>query len=212
MGKQNNNGKSTRWRHLFFAIWKPLLSNTVASARRLETGHIRTTSMLIRKLTEEDLDALWDIRLRALQDNPEAFGSTYEETRQRGKESFRQRLRQPHTETFFLGAFDEESLVGIVAFHREGGQKGQHKGYIISMYVAPEQRGRGIGKALLSEAIAQARTVPGLEQLLLAVATTQTAARQLYRSLGFEVYGLEPRALKQGDQYWDEELMILRLQ
>ncbi len=167
--------------------------------------------MLIRKLTEEDIDHLWSIRLRSLQDNPEAFGSTYEETQQRGKESYRQRLRQPHAETFYIGAFDEESLVGIVGFFRESGTKGQHKGYIISMYVAPEQRGRGVGKALVAEAIAQARTIPGLEQLLLAVVTTNTAARQLYRSLGFEVYGLEPRALKHGDQYWDEELMILRL-
>jgi ribosomal protein S18 acetylase RimI-like enzyme len=66
--------------------------------------------------------------------------------------------------------------------------------------------------AVVSEAIAQARTIPGLEQLLLAVVTINDAARRLYRSLGFEVYGLEPRALKQGEQYWDEELMILRLQ
>ena len=168
--------------------------------------------MLIRKLTEEDVEALWSLRLRALQDNPEAFGSTYEETLQRGKESYRQRLRQPHNETFFIGAFEEESLVGIVGFYRESGLKGQHKGYIISMYTAPDQRGRGIGKALVAEAIAQARTIPGLEQLLLAVVTSNTAARQLYRSIGFEAYGLEPRAMKQGDQYWDEELMILRLQ
>jgi ribosomal protein S18 acetylase RimI-like enzyme len=167
--------------------------------------------MLTRKLTEEDLDALWNLRLRALQDNPEAFGSTHEETQQRGKESYQQRLRQPHAETFYLGAFEDERLVGMVGFFRESGTKGQHKGYIISMYVAPEQRGRGIGKALVAEAIAQARTVPGIDQLLLAAVTTNTAARQLYRSLGFEVYGLEPRALKQDDQYWGEELMILRL-
>ena len=168
--------------------------------------------MLIRKLIEDDLDALWNMRLRALQDNPEAFGSTYEETLQRGKESYRQRLRQPSTETFYIGAFEEESLVGIVGFYRENwGTKGQHKGYIISMYVAPEQRGRGTGKALVAEAIAQARTVPGIEQLLLAVVTTNTVARQLYLSLGFEVYGLEPRALKQDEQYCDEALMVLRL-
>ena len=167
--------------------------------------------MLIRKLTEDDIDALWNLRLRALRDNPEAFGSTYEETRQRGKESYRQRLRQPHAETFYIGAFEEERLVGMVGFFRENGLKGQHKGFIISMYTAPEQRGKGIGKALVAEAIAQARTIAGLEQLLLAVVTTNTAARQLYQSLGFEVYGLEPRALKQGEQYWDEELMILDL-
>jgi ribosomal protein S18 acetylase RimI-like enzyme len=140
------------------------------------------------------------------------FGSTYEETLPRGPESMRQRLRQPHAESFFIGAFDEKWLVGIVAFYRERGQKSQHKGYIISMYVSPGLRGRGIGKALVSEAIAQARTVPGIEQLLLAVITTNTSARQLYRSLGFQVYGLEPRALKHGEQYWDEELMVLRLQ
>jgi ribosomal protein S18 acetylase RimI-like enzyme len=168
--------------------------------------------MLLRKLTEEDTEALWNLRLRALRDNPEAFGSTYEETLQRGKESFRQRLRQPHEQTFFLGAFEEESLVGMVGFYRESGLKGQHKGYIISMYTAPEQRGKGIGKALVAEAIAQARKIQGLEQLLLAVVTTNDAARRLYRSLGFEVYGLEPHALKQDGQYWDEELMILRLQ
>src|SRR5579885_3685308 len=167
--------------------------------------------MLLRKLTEEDTDALWNLRLRALKDNPEAFGSTYEETLQRGKESYRQRLRQPHAETFYLGAFEEERLVGMVGFFRESGTKGQHNGFIISMYVAPEQRGHGIGKALVAEAIAQARTIPGLEQLLLAVVTTNTAARRLYRSLGFEVYGTQPRALKQGNEYWDEELMILRL-
>lgn len=167
--------------------------------------------MLIRTLTEDDLDALWSIRLRSLQDNPEAFGSTYDETLHRGKESLQQRLRQPHAATCFLGAFEDERLVGVVAYVRESGTKGQHKGYIISMYVTPEQRGRGIGKALLAEAIAVAQTVPGLDQLLLGVVTINTAARQLYHSLGFEVYGLEPRALKQGDQYWDEELMILRL-
>jgi ribosomal protein S18 acetylase RimI-like enzyme len=168
--------------------------------------------MLIRILTEEDLDALWSIRLRSLQENPEAFGSTVDETLQRGKESLRQRLRQPPAATCFLGAFADERLVGIVAYVREAGTKGQHKGYIVSMYVTPEQRGRGIGKALLTEAIALARAAPGLDQLLLAVVTVNTAARQLYQSLGFEVYGQEPRALKQGDQYWDEELMILRLQ
>jgi ribosomal protein S18 acetylase RimI-like enzyme len=79
------------------------------------------------------------------------------------------------------------------------------------MYVTPELRGRGIGKALLAEAIALARAVPGLDQLLLTVVTVNTAARQLYHSGGFEVYGQEPHALKQGDQFWDEELMILRL-
>jgi len=37
------------------------------------------------------------------------------------------------------------------------------------------------------------------------------AAMRLYHSLGFVAYGTEPCALKLGDQYLDEDLMILRL-
>lgn len=165
--------------------------------------------MLVRKLTEEDLDALWTMRLRALMDNPEAFGSTYEETVARGKDVFRQRLAQGD-DIFFLGAFDE-TLIGMVGFFREEGVKNRHKGYVVSMFVLPEKRGQGAGKALMQALIALARQIDGLEQLHLAVVTTQQAASLLYRSLGFEVYGMTPRALKTGEQYWDEDLMVLRL-
>ena len=167
--------------------------------------------MQVRKLTEGDLDALWALRLRGLKDNPEAFGSTYEETLARGKTSMLQRLHAAENETFFLGAFEENRLIGKVAFFREEGTKTRHKGYVISMFVAPESRGLGAGKALLQVLIARARQIEGLEQLLLAVVTTNQAAYQLYRSLGFEVYGTEPRALKSGEQYWDEHLMVLHL-
>ncbi len=34
--------------------------------------------MLVRRLTEDDLEALWMLRLGALTDNPESFGSTGE--------------------------------------------------------------------------------------------------------------------------------------
>lgn len=74
--------------------------------------------MLVRKLTERDLDAYWGLRLRALLDNPEAFGATYEETVARGKERMRGRLR-PSGDSFTLGAFEDETLVGTVRFHRE---------------------------------------------------------------------------------------------
>jgi hypothetical protein len=43
------------------------------------------------------------------------------------------------------------------------------------------------------------------------VATDQLAARRLYASLGFESYGRDIHALKLGDAYVDEELMLLRL-
>jgi ribosomal protein S18 acetylase RimI-like enzyme len=167
---------------------------------------------LIRVLTESDAREAYELRLRALRKSPEAFGSTYDETVERGVDSYRQRLSQPHTETFTLGAYSSSgTLVGMVAFFRDTGEKDRHKGYIVSMYVDPESRGQGVGRALVGEAIVRARQVPDVVQLQLAVVTSNVAARHLYLSLGFVVYGLEPRALKLEDQYWDEELMILRL-
>jgi ribosomal protein S18 acetylase RimI-like enzyme len=55
------------------------------------------------------------------------------------------------------------------------------------------------------------RAQPELEQITLAVVTTNEAARSLYRSLGFATYGVEPRALKVGERYLDEDLMTLSL-
>src|SRR5258706_11546640 len=118
---------------------------------------IRRIRMLVRKLTEDDLDALWMMRLQAQRDNPEAFGSTYEETVARGKEVFRQRLGQGD-DVFYLGAFDD-TLIGIVGFYREEGIKNRHRGFVVSMYVLPEKRGLGVGKALVQELIARAKQI-----------------------------------------------------
>ena len=70
-------------------------------------------------------------------------------------------------------------------------------------------RGRSVGRALITDLIA--RAPQGLEQLLLSVSSAQDAARQLYRSLGFEDYGLERRALKVEGRYVDEAHMVLWL-
>jgi ribosomal protein S18 acetylase RimI-like enzyme len=165
--------------------------------------------MLVRNLTHDDLDAFWALRLRALTDNPEAFGATYEETVASGKEQMLRRLGQTE-ESFSLGVFDE-SLIGTAAFHRAEGVKDRHRGYIYGVYVVPEKRGQGAGKALMQELIVRAKQLKGLEQLNLAVVTTNQAAVSLYVTLGFEIYGTAPRALKQDGQYWDEHLMVLHL-
>jgi GNAT superfamily N-acetyltransferase len=167
--------------------------------------------MLVRRLTEDDLEPLWQMRLQALTNNPEAFGSTYEEVVARGSGWLLERLRQNWQETFYLGAFDG-SLIGIVGFFREEASKERHKGGVVSMYVLPERRGQGAGRLLMQEIIAQVKQLEGLEQLHLAVVTTNPTAHRLYHSLGFETYGIAPRTLKIGDLYWDEELMILYLQ
>ncbi|HEX2350405.1 MAG TPA: GNAT family N-acetyltransferase [Ktedonobacterales bacterium] len=174
--------------------------------------------MGVRELTEADVEAYWAVRLRALRDEPEAFGSSYEESKDRPLAEVTARLRSIlEAGNFLLGAWDsvgqvEERLVGIVAFERAPGRKNRHIGDIFQMYVASEARGKGYGRALMEALIARARALDGLEQLILAVVTSNTAAIALYRALGFEVYGVQRKALKLGDgHYLDEQLMVLWL-
>jgi ribosomal protein S18 acetylase RimI-like enzyme len=84
-----------------------------------------------------------------------------------------------------------------------------HKGLLWGVYVRAAVRGQGLGRALVTQVIGHARE--RVAQLHAAVVTGNAVARGLYRDLGFVPYGLEPRALKVGEQYFDQELMVLML-
>ena len=169
--------------------------------------------MQIRRLTEPDFDHFYALRLRALREHPAAFGSSYEESVAQPVEDFQTRLRENSTASnrFILGAFQEETLVGMIGFFQEPQRKRNHIGVIWGMYVVEEMHGQGVGRALLDETIRLASELSGVEQIILSVVTENKAAHRLYLSTGFEAYGLEPKALKVTGRYLDEAHMILHL-
>ena len=165
--------------------------------------------MNIRILNEDDAQSYQKVRLSALKNNPEAFGSTYEREVEFSIATVKERIA-PSTDSFVLGAFDYHcSLIGIVTFMRENSIKMRHKGNVFGMYVVSENRGQGVSKLLMAELIKEAKNCDGLEQLNLAVVSDNVAAKKLYNSLGFKVYGVERNALKFDGHYFDEDLMVL---
>jgi len=153
----------------------------------------------------------WHLRLEALETEPLAFSSSATTHRLTTPESVVARLSSGSGESFVLGAFVNGQLVGVTGFFRSLEEKTRHKGRVWGVFVKSEQRGKGAGLALMEELLRRVRSQPGLEQVMLAVASGQTAARKLYSQLGFQVYGREPQALKVGQVYADEELMTLLL-
>ncbi len=171
------------------------------------------TDITICTLNDSDAFAYQRLRLRALKEHPDAFGSTYESESAYSLESVAERLRltAESPNDFTLGAHRQEELIGVVRFHRITGEKEQHRGHIRGMYVRPEDQGKGIGMALLTQAVELASSLPGLEQLELAVVTRNRQARNLYASFGFVSCGIDPRSLKIDEEYLDEERMVLFL-
>jgi ribosomal protein S18 acetylase RimI-like enzyme len=163
----------------------------------------------IRQLGRADADLYRPVRLRAVREEPTAFGSAYEDEVDRPVSMTAERLANPDGVT--LGAFDGDALVGVVTCIHATGRKMRHRANIYAMYVAPEARGRGVGRALLTEAIARARAWDGVDLVLLTVSAINEPARRLYDSLGFVTYGVEPRALRVDGRDVDEELMALDL-
>ena len=165
----------------------------------------------VRELTGDDADEFRGLRLRALREHPDAFGSSYEAESVVPIEAAAERLRlnAESRDSFTLGAYRGDALVGMVGFYQESREKTRQRGAIWGMYVPTEEQGKGIGRALLARALELAGALPGLEQVELHVVTRNTRARDLYGSFGFATYGTEPRALFVDGEYLDEEHMVL---
>lgn len=164
--------------------------------------------MEIRQLMPADAALYKVLRLEALQNHPEAFGSDYEAEKDRPVEQYAVRFQSEQATTF--GAFHENELVGVVTVVCSEPVKMRHRANLFAMYVTPRIRTQQVGRQLVQEALRTLEKRSMIEQVHLSVVRTNEAAKALYRSLGFESYAIEPRALKIDDTYHDEELMWYR--
>ena len=164
----------------------------------------------IRRLIKEDAAELFPLRLRALQEHPEAFGSSYEDEAKMAVEQWQAMLGDENRA--FFGAFHEGKLLGMVLISRNLGKKTKHRANIAAMYVAPEARKLGAGQALIAACIDYAKQQEGVKQVALAVTVGNEAARRLYHRNGFITWGIDPAflILDDGSSY-DIEWMILNI-
>ena len=77
------------------------------------------------------------------------------------------------------------------------------------MYVREAARGTGVAEAMVAAVQDHARGE--VEQILISVITNNERARHFYEKMGFQAYGLEKRAFKIGEDYYDEEFRVLFL-
>jgi GNAT superfamily N-acetyltransferase len=134
------------------------------------------------RLSPEEGSRFRAIRLRALLEAPDAFGSTFEETAARPMEAWSTPLKDMPT---FVGV-NSGVDVGMVRCARDETQA--DTAWVLSMWVAPDVRRTGVGAALVDAVIAWARS-SGIRRLLLDVADGNAPAIALYKRQGFEPNG-----------------------
>jgi GNAT superfamily N-acetyltransferase len=132
----------------------------------------------LERLTAEDGPRLRAIRLRALRDAPDAFSSTFEEAAARPPGDWSRQLLELPTFVAVSDGLD----VGIVRCARDG--TSGETAWLMSMWVAPEMRRKGVGAALVDAVIDWARA-NGVIRLLLDVADHNTSAIALYERKKF---------------------------
>ena len=162
-------------------------------------------SWTARRLLAADAEAYRSIRIEGLQNSPASFGSSLAEEGEQSLEFFQGRLER----SFLFGLFNAERLVGTAGFFRETNAKSAHRGHLVGVYLKPEARGKGGADLLVAAVVNEARN--HVLQLHLAVTQDNPTARRLYERHGFVTYGEDPRGLRVDGVFYDDYLMVLRL-
>lgn len=140
----------------------------------------------IRRIRPEEADVLKQLRIAALTDRPDAFGSTLEREVGFGDDLWNERAANASSgslRSLFL-AWREDEAVGIVGGMRESPDDGVIE--LVSMWTSPTVRRTGVGRRL-AEAIIDWADQTDADRLELWVTRGNDSAQRLYESLGFHV-------------------------
>jgi GNAT superfamily N-acetyltransferase len=139
---------------------------------------------LVRETAIEDWRALRDIRLAALQDTPDAFGSTYQQEVSFTEAQWRTRVSRGGSFLAYVPEVSASDPAGL-----SGGYLTEPDTVdLVSMWVRPPARGHGVGQALIAAVMDWARARDA-RSVHLWVTETNSYACLLYQRCGFTPTG-----------------------
>jgi ribosomal protein S18 acetylase RimI-like enzyme len=151
----------------------------------------------IRAAGIEDADAV----ARLLRD----FNAEYDDPAP-GQEQMAERIRVllEHGDTIILVAGEPPCALSLTRF-RPGLWSPKLESYLAELYVVPDRRGQGIGRALMEETMAMARA-QGADTMELGTGEDDVSARRLYESLGFTNTEHGPGGVQTVSFFYEREL------
>ena len=143
--------------------------------------------IVIEPITPLNVAVFKDVRLRALQEAPYAFGSTYAREVQFDRAEWAMRVERWNGErgVGFL-AMDGATACGIAGSLLD--ENNPTRAQLVSMWTAPTRRQLGIGRLLVDAVLDWART-RNVRTLLLMVTSNNDTAIRFYERLAFTKTG-----------------------
>jgi ribosomal protein S18 acetylase RimI-like enzyme len=160
----------------------------------------------VRRFAPEEWRIYRDLRLRALTDSPDAFGSTLDREAARSEADWASRLGQgsiSDRDLPLIAEFDDEPL-GLSWARIDDLQP--DVAHIYQVWIAPTRRRLGAGAALLDTMIAWARSA-NVRRIVLSVTCGDTPAMHLYSRAGFAPVG-EPQPLRPGSTLMSQPMQL----
>lgn len=143
--------------------------------------------IVLQQISAESANSYKAIRLRALQDAPLAFGSTYARESQFSDSVWQERAaRCCGAQATGYMAWDGDEACGLVGGLIDPADAA--RAHLVSMWVAPEHRGQGVGRMLVAQVHEWARAQQ-VKALLLMVTSSNDGALRFYEQLGFTPTG-----------------------
>ena len=164
--------------------------------------------MVVRRARAGEWEALREIRLAALADSPDAFGSTLAEERDADEGRWRGWI----TGEGWAGAVatfiadGPGPLLGMATGYRPDDRP--TTGWLFAMWVRPERRGEGIGRQLVA-AVEEWAAALDIDQLLLHVTDGNDGAVRFYASCGFVGTSDAPEPLRKGSALVAKTMLLL---
>jgi len=162
----------------------------------------------ILEASEVKLSDYRALRLEALQKEPQAFGSSYEDQKNAPDADWQTWLNNyiEGERNWMVFAAINNKLVGMLGAFQTDQDVEAQIAQLIAVYVTKDARGKGVSKLLMKRLLDKIIRDTPVKKLKLAVNIDQTAAVELYKSFGFEVVGKENMTL--GDRKTHEEYLM----
>ena len=147
------------------------------------------TEITIKRLVEEDWEALKTIRLQALQQNSDVFLSNYDKEVQYDAARWKSNLSDKSGATF--GLFDKNKIIGVTGVFTWKGDETGETAIACMSFIEQGYRGKGYSKLFYEARITWAREQDCFDKIRVSHRQGNEASRVANQAFGFQLINKE---------------------